>query len=404
MYGARSGLVAQLSTGLASFLPVLFGASDALVDIIQVTAPVALLVPIVSLAASSRIPASIGRREAVASVFVSAAFLTFVCVLALAVDLALFAHRFGGKFLFLSGVALLFGQGLYGIVQGVLTRVNRYGDLMRFRLAYGVTALFVTFLMCLFSARGSVFVLANALAFTAASGFGAFRVRDLWSRRGWRDLRVVGGGAGLVRVSVGCLRRGLVLGASYSAGGVYAQASSVLVSLFGAGASAWSVAVRISSGMQTIGEQIVGPKLDMMVIASRSDVPRGCRGQGVRGTLNSYARWSLLWAAVAAIAIALGVAWVWLLSPSTIVLGRGLVFAMVGYLCTTVGISPVMRVLGIAGLVRERVSWDTFRFALGVSILFFVRGDSVVWVLGVSGIVLLAWHTKLLTLVPGGRQ
>jgi hypothetical protein len=255
---------------------------------------------------------------------------------------------------------------------------------MVLRLTYGISVFSLTLAICVFARTGTLILAANSVAYLIACGIGSALIRS-------------GGGHPVPStesdpqaMSLGKL---LMLSASQAAGNLFTQAGALGLGLLGAAAPLWSVTVRATSGMQTIGDQLVAPKIDIEQSLSVGSEP-GSRRRLMANRLGVRA--ALAWSVISAVGISIAVAWTLHVGGDG-ELSIGLICLVVGYSITSSGLTPVQRVLPIRGEVRARAAWDLFRLAAALVALASGRRDVFIAVLCAAGVISYVWHLLLIS-------
>lgn len=384
--GLWLGLIAQGASFGASMMPVVFGGASALVGVIMVTAPASLLLPVYTLSAASRIPAARGKVEARWQLRLSLGALA-VCAVGLAsVSLVVLGAERWLQSLWPLGALLSLSMGLYSVAYGLSVRTGLYRSMMKLRFVYGTTVFVGSLFVCLFVLTGPMLLVASSMAFLTASV-------SVFVERPWivDDEMTAAVEADFSKPTF----RGLMaLSLSQAAGNLFAQAGALGVHLLGTAAPMWSVVVRTVSGLQTIGDQLVAPRIDM-VTARAVRGPNGGIDKSRSGT--SAVKVTILWTLISAAGVAAALLWTnYIARDGEVFYSVSFFILIIGYSITGAGLSPVARILVIQGRVRDRAAWDGFRMLMAALLL--LRADSQVFMigLGLGGIVSFVWYLLLL--------
>jgi hypothetical protein len=365
------GLSAQALTTLATFLPLLFGRPDVLVRLVIVMAVAASLSPAMTMAAQTRIPVARTSSE-LAETRAMSRWALFVFSLMTAL---------GGLWFTDPGTAIVTGllcytTGTYLVSMAIIARRQRYQALMRARFSYAAISAVATFALCLVHAPTVDFLLAPCVGYVVGASFG-------WSQpRAWRaeHARLASLGAEAVRAAP--------LSGAILLSGVSGQIGAFATSNMGALASGWATSIRLTSGFQNVGIQIVQPEID--IAASKAvrdgDVPalRTAFHRGLR-------RGVLLYGVAAPIVAGTGAFVIRSEPPGDIAV---LVLGVILYQCSSLLVIPVERVLAMAGGYRKRVLWDVTRLLVYLPAL--VIPEPVLVIVWLSAVAMLSCAALLL--------
>lgn len=371
--GSLPGFAAQGMTLGAALFPIVIGRDDVLVYMLTVTAPVTIVVHAVILGAQTRLPMAelFLRRSRLASslsgiLLASAAVsVVFLCVAISSTDVGVIKVVLG---FFL----LLPCQALYLLLLAFATAELEYSKLMWARLVYGAFSFLGTIIMGLVEAPPLAFLAVAALGYVLGV------VPVTWKRVSATSLREIAvlsfGFHGFVNELIAAryvIAASLVSGLGSQIG---ALATPLVPShLLGS----WAAAVRVASGLQTVGGQILGPKLDIGIIA-------GIRNPGSGLIQRTWARGLGIGASLGVLCVlACGVAVAWL-ERSFVDSWMALAVAVIGYSATSVFLAPIDRALTLLGGQRERLLWDLARAATGIAVVLFVPASLLL--LGLAGL------------------
>lgn len=363
---ARLGLIAQLMTMLASFLPIFFGLFEALVFIVQCSAIASILIGLSTVGAQALFPVCDDpSRELGLYVWSSITLSSLTAGL-----LALLQWTDNGltsaNGLWLAG-PLLCAQSLYLVTVAIFVRAGDYRQLMRSRLYYAAVYLVGCLGLCLVRAPGTAFILMATGAFMLGS-LPAFLHP---SAAGYR-LRSVICYALLIPSNfvLFARRAGLLVG--YLLGGLATQLPSVLLPSLGEFAPLWAVLVRVSGGVQTVALQLVAPVTDIRL----SNALREGDRQSVCATLGWGMRVGLLLALLTGLGSAV-LGWTAKGGASaTDVAVFGL--AVIGFGMTSSFLGPINRSLVMAGGERSQLVWNAVRLLATLACFLWL---SVPWLL-----------------------
>lgn len=353
------GLLAQVFTLGATFLPIAWGAGEGLVVLVVATAVATIATPALSLAAQYRLPVAPNARDLMSGVVSSALACVvgaaIVAVVTFAVALLSNSDQPWAWAAAVGGLSA--AQAAFTIAMGVLVRANSYAGMMRARLAYGVTTFAATVAALLLGGSGLALCAAAAAGFVVGATLATsdavanLRARKM-NRPGWK-MREAGAYAWDART----------LAASATVGAVAGQLGALVTPGLGPLSVAWATAIRVMSGFQTIGAVVVGAAIDTQLSrAVRTSDATTASAVSRRATLAG------LGLGVVSVGAAV-VAIVWVAGGDSM---RDLAFltAVILYCGTNVALAPIGRALGLLGQPRVRLMWDTARCAIfGVAFL-----------------------------------
>lgn len=365
-------------------MPVFWGLADALVFAVIVAATVTILLNVATLAIALRLPPMARRVDVANAITASAAMLLIVTGFVFLASVSLHVAGFHDLSAITAGVCIqLIAQGAFTIGQATLTWRLDYASIMGARFAYASFSFAGTFVACITVASGFGIVLAAAVGYALGFFFMLFRSRTMLRFRrltSWRGVR-------------SDLRHSRGYVASYFVGAFASQANALVLPLLDAAVQGvWAVVVRVSSGVQTFGSQIVGPKIDVLLAAEIQSAGSLVRRRRV------FRLAGLLSAAVGGLsAAACGLA-ILILDPTVLTQGGAttltLLVALLGQAGFATSLSVVGRVLGIVGGARRRFVWEFSRAIGTIAVLLFLRGPLLLLGIGVVGVAsaLLYWY------------
>lgn len=368
------GVLAQTLTFANLFIPILLGAQEQLVALVQSTAIAAILVQTVTHAAPGRLPSIedeiVAKRLRTAALISSA--LASACLAIVGITFTLIGS--GAVSIWLGGAVVLAAQALYTIYVAELTRQFDYRGILVARLAYAILLVVLTTITCLLHAPGFWLAVGAAISFVAGG------LAALISARA--RLRSFASAPGRLRPReyFGEVRVAGPLAFAYLLGGFSGQAGALALAGLGTFQPAWAVAVRIMNGMQTIGGQFLAPRADI-------DIAKTSRAEGGL-SVSAALRKALLMCVVLAVgtlglsAAALVYSGVYLRDFAD---DAELVVALVGYAALTTGITVIGRTLGLIGSHRVRLVWEIARAISFGLVLVFARNESLLILLGIVG-------------------
>ncbi|WP_205484547.1 hypothetical protein [Arthrobacter sp. Alg241-R88] len=363
--------------------PILIGRDDVLVYLLTVAAPVTIVVHAVTLGAQTRLPMADKSQmlprlaSSLSGVLLASSCLSavFIYVLFLSEDITLRRFIFG---LFV----LLPCQAIYFIALALGTADLSYSKLMYSRLLYGSLTFVGTLLMGGLGASPLAFLLVNAFGYLGGA------VPIILGRFSWGLIQSIslptlsfyGFGSELVAA------RYVVTASIVS--GLGSQVGALITPLVpSSDAGAWATAIRIMTGLQTVGGHILGPKLDIGFLAGI----RECKARLVRSVWRKGLVMGATLGAICIMSSLIGVAWIDIES-----LSMPIAIAMLGYSATSVFLAPIDRSLTLLGGQRERLVWDVIRAAGGLAIVLCVPRDLLLVSLATLGICSLLSYVYLL--------
>ncbi len=360
-----TGAVAQALTLGASIAPVLWGRTEALILVVTASGLVTTVIPALSLAVSHRVPA-MRTREDVLTAVSHAAIVSLAGSATIIAGFATTAATTSTYYLAYVGCAvgaLSAGRALFTVTMASLTWMANYQLAMLLRLAYGAGALALTLAATVADADPVVYVLALAAAHLAAVAL-LTTLRSNLFRHITQSVRATS-----PRQVVGSVWASRTLIVSLTVGAFATSIAALATPLLGPYSEAWAVVVRIATGIQTVGAQVLGVALDIRVV-------RAMREDG-RVTLTKEVRRSVV------IGGALGIVGA-LLSVAAVIYtiddySTKLLLAGAIYSVAASAISPIGRMLGILGRARDRLIWDTTRFVAATALLLWIREEWLLW-------------------------
>ncbi|GAA4378991.1 hypothetical protein [Agromyces bauzanensis] len=388
---AREGIVAQGLTFGSTLLPIVWGLNDALIFLVFVSGVVTIAASVTTLAISIRLPPMVEDRDARSLVLASLGLISVSTVVGVATAgvLALAGNRQLAA-MFLAAAVLLLGQASFMVSLAIRTRALDYGGIQRRRLAYGVLVFILTLLACLARFDGLGFVLLAAVAYLGAIACTTRRNRS----------RSDGGPISLgdlvrqARASIPLVLSGLL---GTSAG----QIGSLALPLLGQYQAAWAAVVRIAGGFQTVGAQIVGPKVDI-------DFARRLQSGSAASLTSALRRGVWLSSVIGGLSVLFSVvAVVWIdpeiLDKSPAEVGW-MLMAVVGFAGFFAGTSVIGRLLGMFGSAMPRLFWDASRLVGAFAALSLLHGIPLLAGIGFLGVLSTALYVALLQLVVRARN
>jgi hypothetical protein len=370
--GTLPGFAAQGLTLAAAIFPIFIGRDDVLVYLLTVTAPVTIIVHAVVLGAQTRLPmAEETQCLTRLSSSLSGILLASACLSMAFVYFFLSSNDLRFQRVVLGIFLLLPCQALYSLLLALATAELAYSKLMYARLFYGVFTFVGTFIAGLLGAPPLTFLAMAALGYLCGA------IPIVWRRLSWTAIRKISTpvfsfcGFG---TEISAAR--YVIAASLVSG-LGSQIGALVIPLVPSHEiGAWAAVVRIMSGLQTVGGQILGPKLDIGFVAGTRHPSSGLikriwhRGLIVGTCLG----------AVCVVSTGVAVAWIDWSS-----FGISLAVAIVGYSATSVFLAPIDRSLTLLGGQRERLVWDVVRAVAGMAIVVWAPSNLVLIILGAVG-------------------
>lgn len=373
------GGFAQIATFGAGLLPIAFRQPDVLVFLLSVTAPVVISLQVLLQGATVRVP--LAPTLNVARALVVRVEATLVCAsAALAVGAwattTLAPASEYSRFLSASAV-LLFGQGSYLLMVALLTRLLRVGAAMAGRFVYGLCLVIGTFVALSLEASewvypvlaGGAYLMgaASMIAMVAASGVNS------------EPEEATSGPVTVVRSAPRLV-------ASQTLSAVSAQASALALPGLGPAASGWAMAVRLSSGMQTIGGHVLAVEYD-----ARAARAMRAAGNEVAQVMRRAQFGGGMLVLVYGLALTGSLLWV-----GTGTFDGWLAFGAVVYLPSLVFFSPLDRLASIVIDSGTRLVLEALRALLSLLVLIFLGGTVAVAVLGLVSIVFVVTYVAIL--------
>ena len=366
--GGLAGLFAQGATLGASFTPLFWGRTEALVVLVVATAAASSLIPLLSLAASHTLPTfrdarTVDRRVRVVMIW-TAGWVALGAVAGTVVFVLPSGDRALGAVIFAAAV-LAGGQTLFTVALAVLARRGDFAIAMRVRLVYGVVALALTLGATVTDAAPALYVLAIAGGY-----YGALTI--LVASRTRRAIQLLrGDGERSARLLFDALRGTWRLVLALTTGAVAGQVGALVTPALGAFAEAWAVVVRVTSGFQTVGLQIVGVATDIRV----SRAVREVNAEAISAEIRRGTKLGLLLASVSAV-VATGAAVVLDVGNQT---GSWASFGLCAavYSLSLTALAPIGRVLGFVGNHWQRLSWEVSRLAVSLCAVLLLSEDAL---------------------------
>lgn len=361
------GATAQIFTLTASLVPVLFGRTEALVMLVTLTAVSTVLQPALTLASSHTLPMVSGAKNA-ARRLQSAFIFTVGGSIIAGIAIGVIALALGTASVQACGIGLaLFGlaasQAIFTLLVAWLTWQLDPLKIMRARFLYGVLSLALTVVVTLLDADPLFYVGAIAVAYLISAG--AAVVPSLRTRNGLPHAA----GAYSVRRQFAHVRGALSLVGALTAGAFAGQLAALAVPFVGPASEAWAAIVRVTSGFQTLGAQVVGVDLDVRLLASL----RARDTLRIQRTMRTIILASvIIGVACAVVATPAGAL---LSNPQFLDSPLLALYAACGvaYAFSAAAISPIGRMLGFVGR-QQRMVWDGARFIFSSAAILFARG------------------------------
>lgn len=389
------GLLAQAATLAASLVPVLWGRTEVVVFLVSVAAIATLLIPLLTNAATHRLPAIVQDHDfrlqltaAIGSILIGSA-LAFVVILALLTQLGL-----SGALAFSIGtVALAASQSSYLLATATLTRQGTFRRTMILRLIYGLVSLVGTLIVTVLDLAATWYVFALVMGYVVALTVvvpGAKRSQVSTSRPSRQGLHR----RDVVRV----WRAGLPLTFALTIGALAGQIPALITPLLGGLSGSWAIAIRVMGGFQTVGSQIMGVPIDIRL---SERVRSGANAvEMVRGV--NQAAWVSLALSMAAAGVAVGAVALVAPPPESEAVLFGLIAITV---MANVVLAPIGRLLAFFGGHRRQFYWELSRalvagfFAITLGGLLLMVGITVVCI--VAAVTYIALVRKQAVTVAG---
>lgn len=380
------GLLAQALSLTATFLPVAFQRSDALVVLVTFAAIATVVTPVMSLAAQVRIPAIVSafnlRVQVIATTI--ACLIGGVAVFALVFFLESSWGAFGGLGPLVLA-SLCVSQAFFTLVYALLVRRGVYRDMMLGRLAYAAATLLFTAGVIATSGDGLY------LCVAAAGGYivGAFvSILMLRRTRSARPRRV--GPRRMAMLAIRSARRSSALTVSLTIGAFAGQVGALVTPTLGDLSAAWALMMRVMSGFQTLGVVIIGSSVDARISAAA----RAKDAQAVRSSSRAAV---LIGVGIGLLGAVVSVALAVILGATSRADSDFLVFlfAGLGFVGASIALAPIGRILGLVGRPAMRLLWDSLRCLMMMpALLLPTRGALAV--LTVAGLLSFASYLALL--------
>lgn len=391
MRSMGSGAFAQALTLGSTLLPVLWGRGEQLVLLVTASAVATCLVPLLTLAAPHRLPSIAEPRAALRAASTASYIIAVGTILVLLGCLAVATWISGERdpWGIAVAIALLAGsQSAFTLVLAVQTWMLDASAVIMLRLIYGGTLFLATLAVTLSNGSGIAYCAAAALSYVLAA------IAFLMIRRD----RIVAAFRSLKNASLSEIlaemRSAGVLTLATSIGTIGGQAGALATPLLGSAAVAWAVMIRIMSGFQAFGAQMLGATIDVKFASAirRSDVDSARR---------TFAR-ALAAGAVLSILflVATAVSWWW---TGALDVGSAdsalaaLACAAVVFGGTSVAVAPAGRQLGLVGAPYLRLAWDSIRFVGGGASLVALSGSTLLFALAVVGLVTYIFYVVALS-------
>lgn len=382
------GLLAQALSLASTFLPVFFQRSDALVVLVTSTAIATIVTPVMSLAAQVRIPSARTALSALmqtrASFATSAVFGVLVLVSAWAIGDGMGVTQSGYTAAVIA--ALCVSQSIFTIGYSILVRDGTYRNMMLARLAYAGTTFALTFWIVLEDGDGL------ALCIAAAGGYATgFLVAQLLRRRLPRPVKRQVPLRFFLHHLWRAFSGSLALTLSMTIGALAGQIGALVTPLLGSIAGAWALLIRVMSGFQTLGVVVIGSSIDARIASAARSRDDTALARAIRVA-------NLVGAAVGTVGVL--VSFVAVVGAEDAILRDpmflSLVFALIGFVGSSIVLAPIGRILGLVGRPVLRLAWDSLRCAALAPALLIAEPASIMTVLALGGLVSLISYYVLL--------
>lgn len=372
LYRARNGLLAQVLSMTSSFLPILFSRNEVLVYVIVVSAATSVLLQSTLLGAQVRVPLErsyVRSRE----ILVYGLLATLLIATLLGSAGAIFWQVSQDEIaIALIGIALLLiCQGAYLGAIALAVRDSAIPVLMTIRLI-AASLTFVCTLLCVLLGLG-----AWAFIVSAAAGYVISGATGLIHLNSSRITATVSARLSMRRLG-SSVRVAFPVMTTYTLSALSTQTASLVTAGLGPLAVAWATAVRVSSGFQTIGGQLLAPQFEAEIASQ----VRGGRSSRT-ATRNTFVAGSVLTGLFFAGVVA-ALAWTDL---EHVLLSPGFVVAGIGLLGGSVFLAPSDRILVLLGKARRRLLWDSLRLSGFTCLIVFSSGSFLLIGLGIVGAV-----------------
>lgn len=260
-----AGAIGQAFAFLSFLVPIFFRQEDVLPGLVFVGAIATIFAPMTIFMSNLTLP--LETSEKIKDSLSQA--LTFLLIITSTVGLSSYLPLFNlvvSEYLAASGVLVL-GMGVYLLVQALMIRAAEKRLLSIHRLLCSLLLFGSTCIAGLMDGGLLGYSLASSISFLAPS------LALLFSSKNLRHFLRLGFPSVSKAMDTVRVNRHLYL--SHFVSSFTGQTLALLTPLAGPTATLWALAVRVSSGFETLGGQIVGPQLD-------TDISRAIREKNVR--------------------------------------------------------------------------------------------------------------------------
>jgi hypothetical protein len=344
------------------------------------------LLPIALLAMPMRLPlASIAQAEVLmlSTLMWMLAMSSGVLVLASVFHLLDFQLEFlSTEVVAMSGMFLV-PQAVYSLFVAELVRCQRASVIFRSRLILGLCSLAFTLVACVFVGSGPSLLWATTFAFIVADCYLVGSAQPLRIIRAYERLDS--------SLGLGTVRDGWRLSVATVANSMAALAPAFILGTLGSSAGAWAVSLRVVSGFQTVGLQLLGPAIDMSVVKAARVGPASLDRTLFRSSVAASGLGLLA-------SIAVGCALLFSKSRSPeFFLDASMISASMLFAIGAAGLPPIDRIPGILGLERFRIWWDIARLLMTFAMIVFLDPATLLLTLGVLTTMSLPLYAQLVT-------
>lgn len=285
----RKAFVAILGQGLAFvalLCPVIFGNHAVLPEIVFFSSVATLFSPIVTLGVPQMVPTLDNPKEKLKLAWQALALMFFFGLIIFFIAIFIDAAK---SFNFLALILLLFGQGCYSTQVAFAVRYEHYKAVARARLVLGITSLAGALFAAAISGSASAYLIAGAFAqLAAAFSFGMPKL--VWETRDY-SLRAFKTNANRH------LGQNFKLFLTVIVSTAVSQVPGFISATFVEGRTLFALAIRVSSGFETMAGNVLGPLFDGFIASN----VRANLASDLRSSIKKTKKFSLLLMSLAAL-------------------------------------------------------------------------------------------------------